>query len=86
MSEDIWEERTFGTLQESHDKFSTDYRSQKKQAKFCNSTVETSLLEESPEVIVLDKCPLEELHYMTGFVNHTYFDSYVKVVGCEEKA
>ena len=86
LSEDLCEERTFGTLQESHDKFITDYRSQKKQAKFSNSIVETSLLEESPEVIVLDKCPLEELHCMSGFVNHTYFDGYEKVVGCEEKA
>ena len=32
---------------------------------------------------MLDKCPLEELHSMSGFVNHTFFNSLVKVIVLE---
>ena len=81
LPEDLWEERTFGKLQESHDTFSSVYNSNKKLAKNCNSTVEVSLLKEEVGVKVLDKCPPDELHELMGFLNHCYWDGYVKVMG-----
>jgi hypothetical protein len=48
------------------------------------STVEASHLKE--DVKVFDKCPDEELHAMMGFVNHTFWDGYAKVVGCRKQA
>jgi hypothetical protein len=86
LPEDLWEERTFGKLEASHDIFTSIYDSNRKLAKNCNSTVETSLLKEEADVRVLDKCPPEELHEMMGFVNHTFWNGYVKVVGCRKQA
>ena len=86
LHEDLWEERTFGKLEASYDIFTSIYDSNRKLAKNCNSTVEASLLKEEADVRVLDKCPPEELHEMMGFVNHTFWDGYVKVVGCREQA
>ena len=80
-----FEERTFGNLQESHTKFVNEYASNKKKAKFCNSTINAPHFDETSEVRVLDKCPPEELHMMQGFVNHTFFKGLVEVIG-EEKA
>ena len=39
---------------------------------------------EDADVKVLDKSPVEELHAMMGFVNHTFWDGYVKDVGGRE--
>ena len=86
LTEDLWEERTFGKLEASHNIYTTIYDSDRKLAKNCFSTVEASLLEEDADVRVLYKCPTEELHEMLGFVNHTYWDGYVKVVGGRTQA
>lgn len=84
MSGDLYEERSFGMLQHDASRLESDYGSDRKKAKLCNSTVETPLFQEDPEVKVIDKCPLEELHCMMGFVNHTFFDGLVKVLGREK--
>ena len=81
-----FEDRTFGSLAESQVKFVNEYGSQRKLAKLCNSTVESPLMSELPSVLVLDKCPPEELHCLQGFVNHTFFHGLVKTLGSEEKA
>ena len=86
LPEDLWKERTFGNLKESHDIYTTIYDSNRKLAKNCYSTVEASLLKEEADVKVLDKCPVEELHAMMGFVNHTFWDGYAKVVGGRDQA
>ena len=86
LPEDLWEERTFGNLKESHDIYTTILDSNRKLAKNCYSTDEASLLKEEANVKVLDKCPVEELHAMMGFVNHTFWDGYAKVVGCRKQA
>ena len=73
LPEDLWEERTFGKLQESHDTFSAVYDCNKKLAK--NSTVSVSLFKEEVDVKVLDKCPPDELMDSKTIVTV----SYVKV-------
>ena len=70
LPEDLWEERTFGKLQESHDTFSAVYDCNKKLAK--NSTVSVSLFKEEVDVKVLDKCPPDELHKLMDFLNHCH--------------
>ena len=72
--------RTFGNLKESHDIYTTIYDSNRKLAKNFYRPVEET------DVKVLDKCPVEELHAMMGFVNHTFRDGYDKVVGGREQA
>ena len=84
VSNDNVEERTFGNIEESHDKFVKELASNRKKAKLCNSTVESSLLHEDPELRVIDKCPPEELHMMQGFVNHTFWKGLCKVIGREK--
>ena len=42
-----FEERTFGNLQESHTKFVNEYASNKKKAKFCNSTINANIRSQS---------------------------------------
>ena len=32
-----------------------------------------ALFSEDPEVLLVDKCPPEELHCLQGFVNHTFY-------------
>ena len=77
------EDRTFGKLIEDSTKFVEIYGSKKLLAKHCNSTVNSPLLKESAAVKVIDKCPPEEMHLMMGFVNHTFFNGLVKVLGRE---
>ena len=86
QSEEIYPDRSFGLLNIDQQRFSEIYSERRSKAKLCNSTVETSLLKEDPEVLVLDKCPPEELHCLQGFVNHTFFNGYAKVLESEEKA
>ena len=38
---------------------------------------------EDLEVLVVDKCPPEELHCLQGFVNHTFYKGYAKEIGLE---
>ena len=66
--------------------YTTIYDSNRKLAKNCYSTVEAWIQKEDADVKVLDKCPVEELHAMMGFVNHTFRDGYDKVVGGREQA
>ena len=86
QSEEIYPDRSFGLLNIDQQRFSEIYSERRSKAKLCNSTVETSLLKEDPEVLVLDKCPPEELHCLQGFVNHTFLNGYAKVLESEEKA
>ena len=86
QSEEIYPDRSFGLLNIDQQRFSEIYSERRSKAKLCNSTVETFLLKEDPEVLVLDKCPPEELHCLQGFVNHTFFNGYAKVLESEEKA
>ena len=51
--------------------------------KLVNSTINSSVLVENKEVLVLSKCPPPEFHIMEGFVNHTFFDGLVKLIGYE---
>ena len=77
-SEETFEMRTFGSLENKYVQFVDQFDSNKKKAKFNESTVNPPLISESSDVKVLDKCPIEELHCMQGFVNHT-FEGFVKV-------
>ena len=83
-AEDLQEPRTFGLLERSHDKFVTSHGSKKKEARYCNSTVGHPLFSEDSEVLVVDKCPPEELHCLQGFVNHTFNEGYAKEIGREK--
>lgn len=56
----------------------------KKQAASCHSTVNKPLFDENPDVKVLEKCVVPELHVMQGFVNHLFWNSLVHLVGREK--
>ena len=79
----IPEPRTFGKLEQDHTRFLEDFNGKKSKAMFANSTVNQSIIEEDSEIETLSRSPLEELHCLTGFVNHTFFDGLVKLIGRE---
>ena len=82
----VYEERTFGSIDKNQQLFTDIYSSDVNNAKFCNSAIRPSLIVEADDVRVLDKCPPEELHCLQGFVNHTFWNGLVKVMGSEENA
>ena len=77
-------ERTFGSLQEDHNDFMTKLNGDKKKAKYCNSRVNKSLLDEDPSRTVLDKYTIPELHSILGFVNHLFFDGLCPLLSKEK--
>lgn len=74
--------KTFGDLKRCYRDFCS-FKKDKKQAKICNSTVNESLILESDECYVLNKCIIPELHILQGFVNHLFWDGLVPLVGRE---
>ena len=77
------EEITFGHLKANCAHFRNSLYSDHAKARYSYSTVAESLIEEDDEIKILQKCPIPEFHEMEGFVNHTFFNGLVKVIGLE---
>ena len=74
---------TFGQLDKDLQLLKGKFQGDRKKGMFSHSTVASSVLKADGNVRVLDKCPLDELHILTGFVNHTFFKGLVPAVGYE---
>ena len=75
--------KTYGDLKQDYKSF-CDKGKNKKNAKFCHSTINLPLFEEDDSVCVIQKCVIPELHVLTGFVNHLFWDCLVPLVGLEK--
>lgn len=77
--------KTYGDLVKDSEKFYS-LGNDKKVAKECHSTVNSPLFVENPEVYVIQKCVIPELHIMQGYVNHLFWDKngLVDIVGREK--
>ena len=58
-----------------------DIGKNKKEAKLFNSTVNAPLFKEDSDHLIIDKCPIPELHILQGFVNHLFWNGLVKLLG-----
>ena len=76
--------RTFGMLSGDHKKFTEELKSNTKLAKQCHSTVNKCLIDEDPEVEVLEKYVLPELHSLLGFLNHLFWVGLCPLLGREK--
>ena len=50
-------------------------------AKFSNSVLNPSLIQENYCISVQEKCPIDELHILEGITNHIFFDGLVHKIG-----
>lgn len=80
---DSTELKTYGHLKKDFEKYKLAGK-RKIKARMCHSTVNPSLIKESDEIYILEKCIVPELHLMQGFVNHLFWDGLVKLVGREK--
>ena len=39
------------------------------------------IFEDSDDTLVVQKCPIPELHIIQGFVNHLFWNGLVKIIG-----
>lgn len=72
--------KTYGDLKKDFEKYCSIGK-QKVHSRMCNSTINSSLIQENDDVYVLEKCVVPELHLLQGFVNHLFWDGLVKLVG-----
>ena len=75
--------KTYGDLNNDNEKFCS-LNKDKKLARDCHSTINKPLFVEDPDIKVLEKCVIPELHVMQGFVNHLFWDSLVPFLGREK--
>ena len=59
------------------------FYSKRKNARYCHSTINPSLIQEDDNITVLSKCPMDELHILEGIVNHIFFKGLVTAIGKE---
>ena len=76
-------DRTFGNLKYDYDRFQGEFGGKRKSAKFCQSTINPSLIQEDDNITVLSKCPMDELHVLEGIFNHIFFKGLVIAIGKE---
>ena len=74
---------TFGHLEKDHQTHMVKFKGDRKKGMFSHSTIASSVLKADENTRVLDKCPLDELHVLSGFVNHTFYKGLVPAVGYE---
>ena len=55
-------DRTFGNLKYDCHRFQEEFYGKRKNAKYCHSTINPSLILEDDNILVLSKCPKDELH------------------------
>ena len=74
--------KTYGDLKRNYQSFCNKGK-KKKDAKYCNSTVNSPLLKEDDDLTVIEKCLPPELHLLQGFLNHLFWDGLVPIFGRE---
>ena len=77
------QDRTFGNLKYDCHRFQGEFYGKRKNAKYCHSTINPSLILEDDNILVLSKCPMDELHVLEGIVNHIFFKGLVIAIGKE---
>lgn len=68
--------KTYGDLLKDCKKFCF-LKKNKKLAHLCHSTINEPLFKENPDIKIIEKCVVPELHLMQGFVNHILWKSLV---------
>ena len=58
--------RTLGELKKFYNQFSTEFDGDKKYAKDCFNVLQPGLLEGSDDTLILEVCPVDELHVLIG--------------------